>query len=593
MMFNNWRFLEKFVPIWQFVRHYDLNAVICDLVAGITVGLTLIPQVIAYASLAGLEPQYGLYSSLCGGFIYAIFGTIPELNIAPTALLSLLTYQYTHEASFGNVQAALLLTFFAGIVELFCGVLHLGFLVEFVSTPVVSAFTSAGAITIASSQVKNLFGLKFKAENFVEVWRKFFAHITEVKLYDTILGFGCIAVLLLLRKLKDYGEPPVTPSGSEKTASVGKKLVWFASVGRNAMVVISCAVLAFVFKHYDEKPFALTSKVSAGFPNVSIPFSPVVVGNQTNTTTLTSMISEVGYGIVVVSFVAILANIGIAKAFARGKVLDASQEMIAVGLCNIFGSFFGSYPVNASFSRAAVSSASGVKTPLSGVYTGIMVMLAFTFLTPYFSYIPKATLAAVIICAVIFMVEINIAKSMWRINKLDLIPFSVTFISCLLLGIELGILIGILVELGKLLYFSARPKIIIKKVVGNKIYLKLLLTSSVLFSSAEYIREKIVEYSNDVKQDISIILIDCSNVSTLDYTAGKCFSLIVKELQANGKIVSFLVPKNSITKALESCDSKRLAIYQNEFDFEQSLTDKCSKNEVRNNGDMEAVTTQL
>lgn len=128
-----------------------------------------------------------------------VFGTIPELNIAPTALLSLLTYSYTHHLSFNNHEGAILLTFLAGTFELLCGLLHLGFLVDFVSTPVVAAFTSAGAITIVSSQVKNLFGLKFSAESFIDVWRKVGEHITELQKYDTILGLSCCAVLLFMR----------------------------------------------------------------------------------------------------------------------------------------------------------------------------------------------------------------------------------------------------------------------------------------------------------------------------------------------------------------------------------------------------------
>mgnify|MGYP005984332669 FL=1 len=166
---------------------------------------------------------------------------------------------------------------------------------------------------------------------------------------------------------------------------------------------------------------------------------------------------------------------------AKGKVIDASQEMIAVGMCNLIGSFFGSYPVNASFSRAAVSNASGVRTPLAGIYTGVMVLLALTFLTPYFSYIPKPTLAAVIICAVIFMVEVTLTKMIWEINsafssglkfvvdfmfvEMDLVPFFVTLAACLLLSIEIGILVGVCVDIIFVLYGAARPKVLIEKMV--------------------------------------------------------------------------------------------------------------------------------
>ncbi|CAG9767314.1 unnamed protein product [Ceutorhynchus assimilis] len=588
MLLNTWDFVAKLLPIWHFLKKYDGNTAICDLVAGFTVALTLIPQVIAYASLAGLEPQYGLYSALCGGIVYAIFGTIPELNIAPTALLSLLTFQYTNNVSFGNVRAAIMLTFFAGILELLCGILHLGFLVDFVSTPVVSAFTSAGAITIACSQIKNLFGLKYNAESFIAVWKQFFWHIEEVRLWDTLLGFCCIVVLLSMRKLKDYGEPPMS---NEKSSSMCKKAVWFVSVGRNAMVVISCAVVAFIFKQHDYKPFSLTAQVPSGFPNFSIPIKPIEASNNTEGIEISQMMAELGYGIVVIPFIAILANVGIAKAFARGKVLDASQEMIAVGLCNIAGSFFGSYPVNASFSRAAVSSASGVRTPLSGIYTGLMVIMAFTFLTPYFPYIPKATLAAVIICAVIFMVEVSITKTIWKINKLDMVPFVVTLISCLFVGIEIGILIGILMEVCKLLYFASRPKIIIKKVEDKKPYLSITLSTSVFFSSAEYVREKVFQYSLDSGQNIQMVLIDCSRMLNIDFTAEKCFESLVNDLEKSGKSVAFLASGGRVAKSLESCSGNKIQIFKSEEEFELSWQ---GKNDAQlGNGEIEAVTTQL
>ncbi|CAH1996914.1 unnamed protein product [Acanthoscelides obtectus] len=412
-MFSSYQYLRKVFPFLHWSKQYDLDKAICDLVAGITIGLTLIPQSLAYASLAGLEPQYGLYSSLCGGIIYLLFGTIPELSIAPTAILSLLTYSYTKNVTFGNIEAAILLCFFGGVIELLCGLLHLGFLVDFVSTPVVAAFTSAGAITIASSQVKNLIGVHIGGgETFFEIWKKLFEHIGNFKKWDTILGLSCCALLLLMRKMKDFGAALISTDSKEKTPTY-KKIVWLTSVARNALVVVGCAVATFVLDMHGMKPFSLTADVPSGWPNVSLPPFRIQQGNST--VTLTDILVELEAGIIFIPFIAILANIGIAKAFARGRVIDASQEMIAIGACNIAGSFFGSYPVNASFSRAAVGGASGVKTPLAGIYTAGMVFLAFTLLTPYFSYIPKPTLAAVIICAVIFMVEVVISKNIWII----------------------------------------------------------------------------------------------------------------------------------------------------------------------------------
>ncbi|XP_049820326.1 sodium-independent sulfate anion transporter-like isoform X2 [Aethina tumida] len=577
MINNQINILKKKIPILQWSQEYNVDKALADLVAGITVGLTLIPQSLAYAALAGLEPQYGLYSSLCGGLTYVVFGTIPELNIAPTALLSLLTYSYTHHLSFNNHEGAILLTFLAGTFELLCGLLHLGFLVDFVSTPVVAAFTSAGAITIVSSQVKNLFGLKFSAESFIDVWRKVGEHITELQKYDTILGLSCCAVLLFMRKLKDWGDPPLEDAQVKHKTSKLKKIIWFSSVSRNAVVVIFCATMAYIFGMYDMKPFSLTSEAPAGWPNISLPAFEAVAGNKT--LNFLDMAKELGSGIFVVPFIAILGNVAIAKAFAQGKIVDASQEMTAVGLCNIFGSFFGSFPVNASFTRAAVSSASGVKTPLAGIYTGTMVILAFTFLTPYFAFIPKPTLSAVIICAVMFMVEVTMTKLIWRINKIDLVPFLLTILSCLILGIEIGILIGICVDIIMVLYSVARPKVIFEKlpISSEKEYLKITPTSSIFFPSAQYIRENIIKNNVEIGSNINMVVIDCHRINRLDFTAGKCLGDLVKDLKAKDKFVVFLLPSKSMEAIIKVTCDPTIPVIHSASEIKDLIEDKTAK----------------
>ncbi|XP_044252765.1 sodium-independent sulfate anion transporter-like [Tribolium madens] len=568
-MFINWpEIVKRGFPVLTWGKNYSLDVAIADLVAGITIGLTLIPQCIAYASLAGLGPEYGLYSSLCGGIIYVVFGAVPELNIAPTALLSLLTFTFTNNASFGKVKAAILLCFLSGIIELFCGSLHLGFLVDFVSTPVVAAFTSAGALTIATSQIKNLLGLNFSADSFVGVWSKVFGHITETKMWDAILGIGCCVVLLLLRKLKDYGSPPLD---DHKVVSRGKKVIWFCSVARNAFVVIACAATAYLFDSRGEKPFSLTSKVPEGLPSFTNPVAEVQHGNTT--TSVVDMMKELGAGIFAVPFVAILGNVAIAKAFAKGKVIDASQEMIAVGMCNLIGSFFGSYPVNASFSRAAVSNASGVRTPLAGIYTGVMVILALTFLTPYFSYIPKPTLAAVIICAVIFMVEVTLTKLIWRINKIDLVPFFVTLVFCLVLGIEFGILIGVCVDILFLLYRTARPKVVFDYIHNENQtnYVKITPTSAILFPSVEYIREKIMQNSEIQNVKYTFLVFDCQRVNKLDFTAAKSLSALLSDLSKMQKQVIFYRSQKAVVKIMTKVTEGGVKIAETEENLYEIL----------------------
>lgn len=233
--------------------------------------------------------------------------------------------------------------------------------------------------------------------------------------------------------------------------------------------------------------------------------------------------------------------------------------MIAVGICNIISSFFGSMPINASFSRAAVSNASGTKTPFSGIYTGIMVILALTFLTPYFSYMPKATLSSVIICAVIYMVEVTLAKMIWKINRMDLIPLLATFFACLVLGMEIGILVGIVSDVLLILYYTARPKILIDTVSVDRCvsYIKITPSTSLHFPSAEYIRERIMKYDIEYGNESRVIVIDCSRVNKTDFTAAKCLGALVTDLHTAGKVVVFLKPKPSFAKMLTKTSGKK------------------------------------
>ncbi|GLV44590.1 Epidermal stripes and patches [Carabus blaptoides fortunei] len=558
------------MPILQWLPKYDGQTALADFIAGITVGLTLIPQSIAYAALANLSPQYGLYSSLSGGLVYMLFGTIPEINIAPTALLSLLTHNYTYGT---HPAFAVLLCFLAGCVELLFGLMNLGFLVEFVSVPVVAGFTSAAALIIASAQVKNLLGLKFNAEGFLDIWTNIISKIGQIKKWDAILSLCCCLLLLSLRQLKDIRTP--TSDNKEKGKSTIRKILWFICVARNAIVVICCAVVAYIFDQYKMKPFSLTDKVASGLPQISAPSFHVYYNNHT--ATFAEITSHLGSGIIVVPLVAIIGNVAIAKAFSHGKTVNASQEMFTLGLCNIIGSFFSSMPVNGSFSRSAVNNASGVKTPFGGLYTGLLVILALSFLTPYFSFIPKATLSSVIICAVIFMVEVSIVLPIWRINKINLIPFLATFFACLFLGVELGILVGIAIDLLFMLYYSARPQMQVEAIsIQNEEGLNfstLKPEGAVLFPAVEHMRRAISKASESSK----VIVIDCVYVTRVDYTTGKGINDAVSDIKKTGKEVVFMRVKPEISQILGDFCKDKCTFLQTEEELDKYLSEKCNK----------------
>ncbi|KAI5723570.1 hypothetical protein M8J76_008161 [Diaphorina citri] len=541
--------IRKRIPIIATIENYSGEKFIADAIAGITVGLTVMPQALAYATLAGLEPQYGLYSSFTGCLVYALLGSCKDITIGPTALMSLMTYQ---QIIGRNVDFAILLCFLSGIVQLLMGVLHLGVLIDFISIPVTVGFTSATSLIIAVSQIKSLLGLKFSSSGFLDCVRKIGTHLHETRAADTLLGVSCIVVLLLMRQLKDL-----------KTSSpVVKRSLWLLSTSRNALVVMLCSALGYYLHSLGEQPFILTGDVRPGLPPFQFPPFSTSLNNQT--LSFLDMCTELGSSIVMVPVIAVLGNVAIAKAFASGDSVDATQELLTLGVCNLFGAFVSSMPITGSFSRSAVNHASGVKTPLGGLWTGALMLLALSCLTPYFYFIPRACLAAVIICAVIFLIEISVVRPMWRSNRSDLIPTGATFALCLVLGVEVGILVGVAVNIVLLLYPSARPSFHVDKLktISGQEYLLVTPGNSLYFPAVDFIRTNVGRAG--VKQGSSQlpVVVDCRYILGADFTAAKGVNGLILDFSRRGQGLYFYNPRPSVESVLRGvCSDAFLSVH--------------------------------
>ncbi|CAL7934968.1 unnamed protein product [Xylocopa violacea] len=557
------KLLKNRVPVLKWLPLYRMSDALGDLVAGLTVGLTLIPQAIAYAGLAGLPPQYGLYSAFAGSFVYIIFGTCREVNIGPTALISLLTYTYAR----GIPEYAILLCFLSGCVTVIFGILRLGFLVDFVSVPVVTGFTSAASLIIACSQIKGLLGLQTHGESFVEIWRELASNINQTRIPDLILSCCCILILLSLKKLKD----------AKVSSQILAKSFWFLGTSRNALLVVLCAAATYIYENQGEVPFLLTGHIVPGLPKLAPPPFSVNAGNHTET--FLDMCKNLGTGIVVVPLISIIGNVAIAKAFSRGKSLDATQEMLTLGLCNIAGSFFHSIPVTGSFSRSAVNDASGVRTPLGGIYTGVLVILALSLLTPYFYYIPRATLSSVIVCAVIFMVEVKIIRPIWKCSKRDLIPTLATFFACLFAGVELGILIGVAIDLAILIYFNARPTIYIEyRNTPTLSYILVRPSAGLLFPAVDYLRIYLLEnLENDPSKllktfkNSKIVVLDCKHIDKIDFTAAQGLNMVMRDFKEKDHCLIMLRPSKEILHSLQSLSEEAIEVVNNDAELVATL----------------------
>ncbi|EEB10996.1 sulfate transporter, putative [Pediculus humanus corporis] len=560
--------IKNRIPISVWLPRYNSEKLICDMIAGITVGLTVMPQGLAYATLAGLEPQYGLYSAFMGCFVYAIFGSCKDITIGPTALMALMTYQQVIDK---NVDFAILLCFLSGCVQIIMSILHLGVLVDFISVPVTVGFTSATSVIIATSQIKGLLGLKFTSSGFLDTLQKIGERIGETRLNDTALGITCIVILLFLRKCKDFNF--CRNSSRNETY---KKILWLISTSRNALIVVFCSILSYFL--YDEiqktSPFILTGSVKPGLPEFKIPKFSTQVGNTTYS--FIDMCTEMKSAIFMVPVIAVLGNVAIAKAFASGNSIDATQELLTLGLCNFFGSFASSIPVTGSFSRSAVNHASGVKTPLGGLYTGVIIILALSTLTPYFFYIPKASLAAVIICAVIFMIEYEVLKPMWKSSKKDLIPAFVTFVLCLLIGVELGILIGVSINIILLLYPSARPNVRVEKsrTLQGAEYLLVTPGNSLYFPAVDFIRSSVCRAATKEGSSSMPIVVDCRYVLGADFTAAKGIAALIDDFKKRKQSIYFYQPCATVVSVFKGANIEEFVHVCNQEELDYLLADK-------------------
>ncbi|KAK9739693.1 STAS domain [Popillia japonica] len=559
------------VPILEWAPKYNTHKLVSDLIAGVTVGLTVMPQSLAYATLAGLEPQYGLYSAFMGGFVYSVFGTCKDITIGPTALMALMTYQQIVNRS---TDYAILLCFLSGIVQLLMSVLHLGVLVDFISIPVTVGFTSATSVIIAASQLKGLLGLKFSSSGFIDNISKVFQNLHNTRISDLSLGICSIALLLFLRKIKDM--KLCGGAGKSTRQKYISRLLWLTSTARNALVVVGCSLIAYYCETSGiGSPFLLTGSVKQGMPTIQLPPFQTVVANRT--VLFGEMLCDLGTSVVLVPVIAVLGNVAIAKAFASGQVIDATQELFTLSLCNVLGSFFSSMPITGSFSRSAVNHASGVQTPLGGVFTGVLVLLALGFLTPYFAYIPKASLAAIIICAVIFMIEYEVVKPMWRSNRKDLIPTFATFILCLGVGVELGILIGVLINIVFLLYPSARPKLTVgtQKLTDGREYLLVTPGNSILFPSIEFMRAQIAKIA--VQSPHLPVVVDCTFILSIDFTAAKGLSSMIDEFIQRKQSLYFLNPSPEFVAIFKGAGQEEFQYINSSEDIPSFLDSKINE----------------
>uniref|UniRef100_A0A336L6S7 CSON004155 protein n=1 Tax=Culicoides sonorensis TaxID=179676 RepID=A0A336L6S7_CULSO len=565
------KILYKRLPILGWLPKYTSDDFLGDLVAGITVGLTVIPQALAYSSIAGLPAAYGLYGSFLGCLVYIFLGTCKDVPMGPTAICALLTYQLAQ----GDVAKAILAGFLTGIVQLLMGIMGLGFLIDFVSGPVSSGFTSAVSLIIVTSQVKDVLGVHAQGSTFVQIWTDIIKDIHNTRLWDTLLGIGCIGILLVMRLIATIKIGPKEDELKSNQHKIINKILWLIGTSRNAILVVICGFMGYYFKensHTSTTPFKIIGDIPEGLPTFQMPkfnlnANESLSGEAEN---FIDIVHGFGSGLIILPLIALMENIAICKAFSNGKPVDASQELIAIGVANVVNSFAQGFPGTGSLSRSAVNNASGVRTPLGNIFTSAIVFMSLMFFTPYFSYIPKATLAGIIIAAVIFMIEIRVVAPMWRTKKTDLVPGLGTFICCLALPLEIGILVGVGINMAFILYHAARPKITveIQKTQNNVEYLLITPDRAFIFPSADYVRNLVTKQS--MKQNLPVV-IDATHIYGADYTAANVILSLTQDFSRRGQPLFFYNLKSSVCSVFEGLSPVDFVVFYREENLDELL----------------------
>ncbi|XP_057357761.1 sodium-independent sulfate anion transporter isoform X2 [Manis pentadactyla] len=505
--------LQRRLPILAWLPDYSLQWLKMDFIAGLSVGLTVIPQALAYAEVAGLPPQYGLYSAFMGCFVYFFLGTSRDVTLGPTAIMSLLVSFYTFHAP----AYAVLLAFLSGCIQLAMGFLHLGFLLDFISCPVIKGFTSAATITIGFGQIKNLLGLQnIPRQFFLQVYHTF-RNIGETRAGDATLGLVCMVLLLVLKLMHDH-VPPVHPE-MPPGVRLSHGLVWTATTARNALVVSFAALVAYSFEVTGYQPFVLTGEIVKGLPPVQTP--PFSVTTANGTASFTEMVKGMGAGLAVVPLMGLLESIAVAKSFAsqNNYRIDTNQELLAIGLTNMLGSLVSSYPVTGSFGRTAVNAQSGVCTPAGGLVTG-----------------------------------------------LDVLPLCVTFLLCFW-EMQYGILAGALVSTLILLHSVARPRM----QVSEGPVLVLQPAGGLHFPTVEVLREAILSRALAAAPPRCAIL-ECTHVCSIDYTVVLGLGELLEDFHRQGVTLAFVGLQVPVLRVLLSADLKGAQYFTSLEEAEKCLT---------------------
>jgi SulP family sulfate permease len=524
--------IKKIVPILDWLPNYNASLFKGDLIAGITVGIILIPQGIAYALIAGLPPIYGLYCALVPQVMYAVFGSSRQVSIGPVAMDSLIVATGVSTLALAGsesyISIAILLALMVGAIQFIMGVFSLGFIVNFLSKPVITGFTSAVALIIGLNQFRNLFGVDIVQSDQIQIIiEDIWLQINDFNYHTTSIGLISALLIIIFRK-------------------INKKIP-------NALIVVVLGVLIMKYFGNSFADVSIVKDIPSGLPKFGIPDFDIALLKELLPIALT------------------LVMVGYLETISIGKSLEAkqdeyrirpNQELIALGLSNMVGSLFKAYPSTSSFSRSAINQESGAKTGMAALISVVMVVITLLFLTPLFYHLPQAVLAAIIIVAVFGLINFKEAIFLWKANQLDFCLMLATFLATLLLGIEQGIIIGVSLSLIILIFRTSRPYVAeLGKVPNANFYrnkerfaeviieediLVFRFDAQLFYANSNYFRDKLDDMIAKKGNALKLIVLDAESINRVDSTGVEMLKERIRFCQKKGILFYFAGVKGPV-----------------------------------------------
>ena len=578
----NGKGMKDWFPVLDWGRGYGRGTLANDLLAALIVTIMLIPQSLAYALLAGLPPEAGLYASILPILLYTLLGTSRALAVGPVAVVSLMTAaaigQVAEAGTAGYAVAALTLAFLSGAMLLLMGVLRLGFLANFLSHPVISGFISASGILIAASQIAPLTGLKAEGHGLFAQLASLVTQLSKVNLPTLAIGLASLAFLFWVRRglkplLRRTG---LAPRPADMAAKAGPVLA------------IAASTLAVWWFDLDAAGVAVVGAVPQSLPPFTLPSADL------------ALIRDLLLPAALISLIGFVESVSVGQTLAakRRQRIDPDQELVALGAANLGASLTGGFPVTGGFARSVVNFDAGAETPAAGAFTALGLALAALFLTPLVAYLPKATLAATIVVAVLSLVDLSILKRSFGYSRADFAAVAATMAVTLLVGVETGVSAGVLISLLLHLYRTSRPHVAEVglvpgtehfrnihrfKVETDPTVLSLRIDESLYFANTRYLEDLILaRVSGD--GDLRHVILMCSAVNEIDLSALETLESLDHRLRDMGVTLNLSEVKGPVMDRLRRTDflsHLNGAIFVSQFEAWCRLTRRCATSDLR------------